>query len=123
METLGPFKGYIGGYRDNIPQSWRTKWKRTWNIKKKLWLYKDPGIQMIPTLGPTVSKCHRHWAIWIPRERMSPDAVDGFNDLQVRGLRFGFFSRKGRDPEEKFIAQFSYYIWTLGPNVSTICSL
>ena len=31
-------------------------------------LYRDPSIQIIPTLGPKVCKYYLHWAIWIPRE-------------------------------------------------------
>ena len=30
-------------------------------------LYKDPSIQIMPTLGAKVCKCYLHWAIWIPR--------------------------------------------------------
>ena len=30
-------------------------------------LYRDPSIQIIPTLGPKVCKCCLYWAIWIPR--------------------------------------------------------
>ena len=37
METLGPFKGYIEIYRGMIPQEWRIKWKRTWNMKWKVY--------------------------------------------------------------------------------------
>ena len=28
----------------------------------------DPGIQLIPTLGPKVCKYYLHWAIWIPKD-------------------------------------------------------
>ena len=30
-------------------------------------LYRDPSIQMIPTLGPKVCKYYLHLAFWIPR--------------------------------------------------------
>ena len=30
-------------------------------------LYRDPSIQIIPTLGAKVYKYYLHWAIWIPR--------------------------------------------------------
>ena len=30
-------------------------------------LYRDPSIQIMPTLGPKVCKYYLHWAIWIPR--------------------------------------------------------
>ena len=30
-------------------------------------LFRDPSIQIIPTLGPKVCKYYLHWAIWIPR--------------------------------------------------------
>ena len=29
--------------------------------------YKDPSIQILPTLGPKVCKYYLHWAIWSPR--------------------------------------------------------
>ena len=29
--------------------------------------YKDPSIQILPTLGPKVCKYYPHWAIWSPR--------------------------------------------------------
>ena len=32
---------------------------------------KDPSIQIIPTLGRKVCKYYLHWAIWIPRVRLS----------------------------------------------------
>ena len=31
-------------------------------------VYRDPSIQMIPTLGPKVCTHYQNWAIWIPRE-------------------------------------------------------
>ena len=33
-------------------------------------LYRDPSIQIIPTLGPKVCKYYLHWANWIPRVRV-----------------------------------------------------
>ena len=27
---------------------------------------RDPGTQIIPTLGPKVCKYYLHWAIWVP---------------------------------------------------------
>ena len=33
-------------------------------------LYRDPILQIIPTLGPRVCKYYLHWAIWIPGERL-----------------------------------------------------
>ena len=32
-------------------------------------LYRDPILQVIPTLGPDGCKYYPHWAIWIPRVR------------------------------------------------------
>ena len=40
-------------------------------------LYRDPSIQIIPTLGPKVYKYYPHWAVWslrvtLPQTSMGP---------------------------------------------------
>ena len=37
--------------------------------------YRDPSIQIIPTLGPKVCKYYPHWAIWIPRAILASDTI------------------------------------------------
>ena len=31
-------------------------------------LYRDPSIQIVPTLGPKVLRYCLHWGIWTPRD-------------------------------------------------------
>ena len=53
-----------------------------WGSTQTPW---DPGIQIIPTLGPKACKCCLHWAIWIPRELL-PWALRIPRDTNPEGL-------------------------------------
>ena len=66
------------------------------NMKWKLglWgLYRDPSIQIIPTLGPKVCKYYLHWAFWIPRvgekQELESEYADlmGMKNMEMADLR------------------------------------
>ena len=50
-------------------------------------LFRDPSIQIVPTLGPKVCRYYLHWAIWIPRETLKPLTLNASPKLSKRELQ------------------------------------
>ena len=62
METTIVYRGYIGIMEGQMEK----RRENEMNIGVIEGLYKDPSIQIIPTLGPKGCDYYLHWATWIP---------------------------------------------------------